>query len=116
MRSENRPFDRRDFLRQAGALSASLSTAFAKSSSRSSGRVLGANDRINIGIIGCGDRGYGVSTAWAKVGKENNSCQVVAVADCYQRRANKAKVHHHCEGYLDYREVINRRDVDAVYI
>jgi predicted dehydrogenase len=116
MPPENRPFDRRDFLRQAGALSATLSTAFAKSSSRSSGRVLGANDRINIGIIGCGDRGYGVSTVWAKIGKENNSCQVVAVADCYQRRVNKAKDYHHCDGYLDYREVIARGDVDAVYI
>src|SRR5579875_2891986 len=116
MPPENRPFDRRDFLRQAGALSATLSTAFAKSSSRSSGRVLGANDRINIGIIGCGDRGYGVSTVWAKIGKENNSCQVVAVADCYQRRVNKAKDYHRCDGYLDYREVIARRDVDAVYI
>ena len=29
----------------------------AKSASKSSGRVIGANDRINIGVIGCGGRG-----------------------------------------------------------
>ena len=116
MSSDHRPFDRRDFLRQAGALSATLSTGFAKSSGRSSGRVIGANDRINIGIVGCGDRGYGVSTVWAKVGAENNSCRVAAVADCYQRRVNKAKDYHKCDGYLDYREVVNRSDIDAVYI
>ena len=109
-------FDRRDFLRQAGALSATLSTAFAKSSGRSSGRVIGANDRINLGIIGCGDRGYGMSTVWAKIGSEKGTCRVAAVADCYQRRVNKAKDYHKCDGYLDYREVIHRSDIDAVYI
>jgi predicted dehydrogenase len=114
--SSDRPYDRRDFLRQAGALSATLSTAFAKSSSKDSGRVIGANDRINIGIIGCGDRGYGMSTVWAgKVGTVAN-CRVAAVADCYQRRVNKAKDYHKCDGYIDYREVINRSDIDAVYI
>src|SRR5215469_7688402 len=89
MSSDQRSFDRRDFLRQAGALSATLSTALAKSSNRSSGRVIGANDRINLGIVGCGDRGYGMSTVWAKIGAEKGTCRVVAVADCYQRRVNK---------------------------
>lgn len=112
------PFDRRDFLRQAGAVGVTLSSAFAKSSSRSasSGRVLGANDRINIGVIGAGGRGSSVGNLWAKIGADNNSCQVVAVADCYQKRVNKAKDTLKCDGYLDYREVINRKDVDAVYI
>ena len=53
-------FDRRDFLRQAGAVGAALGpvrNALAKASSKSSGRVLGANDRINIGVIGVGGRG-----------------------------------------------------------
>jgi len=119
MSSEKGSFDRRDFLRRAGALGAALGStgaALAKSAGKSSGRVIGANDRINLGIVGLGDRGYGVSTVWAGIGKENNSCQVVSVADCYQRRVNKAKDYHKCDGYLDYREVVSRSDVDAVYI
>src|SRR5258705_401235 len=51
---------RRDFLRQAGAVGAALGVAgsalgAAKSSSgKTSARVLGANDRINVGVIGVG--------------------------------------------------------------
>ena len=113
-------FDRRDFLRQAGAVGAALGpvrAALAKSSSKSSGRVLGANDRINIGVIGVGGRGSSDAANFAKVGADNNSCQIVAVADCYQKRINRAKDNLKIQdGYLDYREIINRKDVDAVIV
>jgi predicted dehydrogenase len=117
MSSENR----RDFLRQAGALGAvlgSAGSALAKSTSRaaSSSRVIGANDKINIGVIGVGGRGSGDAANFAKVGASNNSCQIVAVADCYQKRVNRAKDAHKCDGYLDYREIINRKDIDAVIV
>ena len=121
MPSENGSFDRRGFLRHASALGAALSTAgsaLAKSASKASGgRVIGANDRINIGVIGVGGRGSGDATNFAKVGAENNSCQVVAVADCYQKRVNAAKANLKiADGYLDYREIITRKDIDAVIV
>jgi predicted dehydrogenase len=113
-------FDRRDFLRQAGAVGAALGpvrAAFAKASSKSSGRVLGSNDRINIGVIGVGGRGSGDAASFAKIGADNNSCQVIAVADCYQKRINQNKERLKIQdGYLDYREIINRKDIDAVVI
>jgi predicted dehydrogenase len=91
--------------------------AFAKASSKASGRVLGANDRINIGVIGVGGRGSGDAASFAKIGADNNSCQVVAVADCYQKRINTNKERLKIQdGYLDYREIINRKDIDAVVI
>src|ERR1043165_4944141 len=92
--SSNSSFDRRNFLRQAGALGATLGTvgsALAKSGSKASGRVIGANDRINIAVIGVGGRGSSDARDFARVGAENNSCQVVAVADFYQKRVNHAK-------------------------
>ena len=49
--------NRRDFLMTVGALSATSTAFAAKSDSRASGRVIGANDRINVGVIGCGGRG-----------------------------------------------------------
>ncbi len=124
MSSENRSFDRRDFLRQAGAVGAALGSAgavFAKSSSRASGhasgRVIGANDRINVGVIGVGGRGHYVGGQFAKNGKEKNSCQVIAVADPYQKRVTRAKTDLKVDdGYLDYREIINRKDIDAVIV
>jgi predicted dehydrogenase len=113
-------FDRRDFLRQAGAVGAALGpvrAALAKASSKGSGRVLGANDRINIGVIGVGGRGSSDASNFAKVGADNNSCQIVAVADCYQKRINRAKdALKITDGYLDYREIINRKDIDAVIV
>ena len=113
-------FDRRDFFRQAGAVGAALGpvrAAFAKASSKSSGRVLGSNDRINIGVIGVGGRGSGDAASFAKIGADNNSCQVIAVADCYQKRINQNKERLKIQdGYLDYREIINRKDIDAVVI
>ena len=118
--AEDRSFDRRDFLRQAGAVGAVLGaagSALARSSSRTGGRVIGANDRINVGVIGVGGRGHYVGMEFAKIGKDKNSCQVLAVADCYQKRINKAKQDLKCDdGYLDYREIINRKDIDAVIV
>jgi predicted dehydrogenase len=113
---------RRDFLRHAGAVGAALGAAgnvLARSSSRaaSSGRVIGANDRINVGVIGVGGRGHYVGSEFAKIGKEKNLCQVVAVADTWQKRVTKAKADIGCpDGYLDYREIINRGDIDAVIV
>jgi predicted dehydrogenase len=117
---------RRDFLRHATATGAAMSAALgaagsalgaSKSSSRSSARVLGANDRINVGVIGVGGRGHYVGSEFAKIGKDKNLCQVIAVADTYQKRITKAKKDIGAQdGYLDYREIINRNDIDAVIV
>src|SRR5579862_2292160 len=117
----SQPFDRRDFLRHASALGAALTTAgsaLAKSSGKSSGgRVVGSNDRVNIGVIGVGGRGSSDAANFAKVGADNNSCQIIAVADCYQKRINRAKEALKIpDGYLDYREIITRKDIDAVIV
>ncbi len=116
----NNSYDRRDFLRHAGTLGAALGTvgsAFAKSSSKASGRIIGANDRINIGVIGVGGRGSSDARDFAKFGADTGACQVVAVADCYQKRVNRAKeALKISDGYLDYREIINRKDIDAVVV
>jgi predicted dehydrogenase len=80
-------------------------------------RILGANDRINIGCIGIGGRGYH-DMQWAiETGKKSQSAQVVAVCDTYRKRLNRAKEFSQAElATLDYREVIARKDIDAVII
>jgi predicted dehydrogenase len=110
--------NRRDFLKGAAGVSAGLTVAnraFGRAA-KSSGRVIGANDRINVGVIGTGGRGTYVGKTFAKLGQENNSCQIVAVCDVYQKRLNENKAFHKCDGYLDYHEVLNRNDVDAVIV
>ena len=71
--------DRRDFLKTAGAAGLSLglaNAAFAARGARMSGRVIGANDRINVGVIGVGGRGSYVGGVFHHYGeKNNNACQ-----------------------------------------
>jgi predicted dehydrogenase len=119
--SEINPVNRRDFMMGAAGL-VLAGRAAAKANKPAPARVIGANDRINIGVIGVGGRGSYVGRAFAKVGKEGkNPCQIVAVCDVYQKRIDQqkdyfAKNYSAIEGYLDYREVLNRSDVDAVIV
>ena len=78
--------DRRDFLKTASAAGISLGmagSALAGRGAKLSGRVIGANDRINIGVIGVGGRGSGDAASFQRYGEKNNACQVVAVCDVY---------------------------------
>ncbi|MBM3728486.1 MAG: Gfo/Idh/MocA family oxidoreductase [Acidobacteria bacterium] len=111
--------NRRNFLTGAGAVSAALTStaAYAARPARpAAGRVLGANDRINVGLIGAGGRGSYVAREFARVGGGAANAQIVAVCDVYQKRVNKNKELHKCDGYLDYREVLGRNDIDAVIV
>jgi len=111
---------RREFLMGAGVASV-VPALGARPSAKAGGRVLGANDRINIGVIGAGGRGSYVGREFAKAGKGEGNCQVIAVCDVYQKRVTSNKEFHSkdsgkCDGYLDYREIVNRSDIDAVVV
>jgi len=104
---------RRQFMRGLTVAGAALGIA---GPAIARGRVRGANDRINLALIGAGSRGTWITKKFAKIGAEENVAQVVAVCDVYQKRVNENKALHNCDGYLDWREVIHRSDVDAVII
>lgn len=112
--SNNIDVNRRAFLRGVAVAGATLAGPLAKA--QTGGRVIGANDRINVGVIGTGGRGTYVAKKFAEVGKADNSCQIVAVCDVWQKRVTENKQFHNCDGYLDYHEVINRPDIDAVIV
>ena len=118
--------NRRDFLKTATsaatALGVASSTAFGAKSAKAAGRVIGSNDRINVAVIGNGGRGAYVGRKFSEVGVANgDKAQIVAVCDTYQKRITNAKEFYAAkykpvDGYLDYREVLNRADVDAVIV
>jgi len=113
------PVNRRSFI--AGAASVGLAAnAMAKSANSNKmtgGRPIGANDRINVAVIGTGGRGFYVADKFDKYNSvKANSCQLVAACDVYQKRVSHAKDRFKCEGTLDYREVIDRKEVDAVIV
>lgn len=76
-------------------------------------RVLGANDRIRIGIIGAGDRGM-------QLVHEAIACpntEFAAFADIYTRRLEAAKkVAPNAKTYLDYKYLLEDKSIDAVLI
>ena len=104
--------NRRQFI--AGAAALSLASA-AKAGPANQGRVIGANDRVNVAVIGTGGRGFYVADKFDKYNNiKANSCQVVGVCDVWQRRVTNGKERFKCAGSLDYREILSRSDVDEI--
>src|SRR6266852_5232623 len=120
MAEDEASVNRRDFMKQAAGVGAALGVtakAFAaRPAKASSGRVVGANDRINVGVIGVGGRGSYLAHTFAGIGERTNDCKVVAVCDVYEKRKRKNAESLKCDGFLDYREVINRPDIDAIVV
>lgn len=89
-----------------------LRTTAAAMTAASYGRVLGANDRISLALIGAGDRGKGVLGLF--VGTDQ--VEVPMVADVWLTRAEEAKkVAPNATFVQDHRRVIDSK-VDAVLI
>jgi predicted dehydrogenase len=102
---------RRDFLADStrSALGASLTLSAAQWNS-----VLGANERVRLGVIGTGNRGQDVMSVFQK----ESEVEVVALCDCYDRHLNGAleKTAGQAKTYTDYRALLDAKDVDAVLI
>ena len=80
---------RRDFI---GTAAAALPAAKSLLAARpGASRVLGANDRINIGIIGVGIRGSGHCHQLKKMADSDGKIQVVAASEIYTKRKERAK-------------------------
>lgn len=109
-RTQGLPLSRRQFVKTSALAVGSVSLASVLPAA-----AFGANDRIRIGVIGCGGQGTGHVASLVKRSSEDN-VSVVAVSDVYQRRVTRAKDICHGDGYLDYRKLLERKDIDAVLI
>jgi len=102
--------DRRDFLATSarGAVGAGLTLTAANWRS-----VLGANDRVRLGIIGPGARGQELMKEALRV----PNAEFVAAADVYTRRHDEAKqLAPGVKVYSDHRQLLDLKDVDAVLV
>src|SRR6266496_5899932 len=97
---------RRHFVKTSGFATAGVMT-FSTSSYAS---VIGANDRIRFGVIVCGGMGTGHLNSLVKRGEADN-IKVLAVSDVYQRRLTRAKNICGGDAQLDYRRIINHKDI-----
>jgi predicted dehydrogenase len=121
--------ERRDFLKVAGSGVAASAASFRK--------VYGANDRIRIGLIGCGSRGTfdarlmrGTPEDIKAVASESfhdgqldtrlrepRNAEISALCDVYRSRMDSAKRWApEAKTYPDFRKLLDDREIDAVII
>jgi predicted dehydrogenase len=101
--SHNQPLhNRRRFFGAAVATAASY------------GRILGANERIRVAGIGVGGRGDFLLGNVAKL----DGPEIVGFCDVYEANRLRAQSRYGATApvYVDHREVLDRKDVDAVVI
>ncbi len=127
---------RRKFLRQTGvALGAAIAAPnFIPASVLGRSGAIAPSERITMGFIGVGHQGGGhlLGGAWTYVAggyAGRKDVQVLAVCDVQRDRRESAaqKVNDHyrdvqgdkftpCQTYNDFRQVLDRKDIDAVLI
>src|SRR5438270_8473861 len=113
---------RRSFLKSVAAASAVPAVAttrlgentYALARADEPPKPAGPNDRIRIATVGMGIIGFTDTDTALKV----PGVELVAVADLYEGRRTHAREVYgdRVEAYVDYREVLGRKDVDAVLI
>lgn len=75
-------------------------------------RILGANDRVRLGLIGAGSRGTGVMQNFLKAGVE-----LVAVCDVYAAMVDRAQqIAPGAKGFADHRKLLEVAGLDTVLI
>jgi len=90
-----------------------LRTGAAAMTAASYSRILGANDVVQLGLIGCGGRGRGVMRAFL------STKQVLATGLCDiwdDRVAAAQEQAPHAAGFSDHRKLLEMRNLDAVLI
>jgi predicted dehydrogenase len=113
-----RGFNRREFLRtasvaSAGAALAGTIHALTAAQEEPAGPVA-ANDHIQLALIGAGGQGQHDTSIAVQV----PGVKLVAVADCYDGRLAHSKEMwgQDIQTTRDYREILARKDVDAVIV
>lgn len=115
---------RRKFMSSAaaGGATLALATQGASQSAQSYDRIVGANDRINIGIIGCGNRGRGAHMPGVNNHAGEQNLEIIAVCDPYRLRREKAAAltkewyGREAQQYISHRDLLANKDVNAVMI
>ncbi len=113
--------NRRGFLKTSSATA--VAAAAVPAFSTAPARAAGANDRIRIGFIGPGGRGFGAHVkSLAALKNEGANVELVAAADVYSvhrdRTADYVKEQNGNDvaKYVDYRDMMEKENLDAVCI
>ena len=122
----NESESRRSFLKKAAT--AAVATAattnliktpvYGQNQAPSTGKVIGANDRIAVGYIGVGSQGM-AHVKHQKANAQANNIVQAAVCDLYQKRLHGAQDYlklPDADTYADHRKLLERKDIDAIVV
>jgi predicted dehydrogenase len=110
---ENSAFTRRQFVKTVSA--AAFTVPIIVKSSILNGKAVSApSDKINLGVIGCGELGKANLDACSK----HPDVVVTAACDVWKERLDPVVelYKNTCTGYTDYRELLRHKGLDAVII
>ena len=114
--SQEKQISRRSFIRQAAATgTAGVAVPYFVPGNALGGQgTPGANDKIGVGLIGCG--GMGRANLRACAGRPD--VVVTGACDIWKPRRDAVVAQHKdtAKGYHDYREMLESRNIDAVII
>ncbi len=106
---------RRDFIKASAVTAGAMAMA-----ARSYAQVAGANDRLNLGVIGCGGISNHHLDKMLKIYEDDNF-RYLAVCDVYKKRAEKyqRKIKREMDApalHENYKAVLDNKDIDYVLI
>jgi predicted dehydrogenase len=124
---------RREFISKTGMVTAGMTLGINSMSAISYDRIIGANEKIQVGFIGIGNRGSQLINLF----KNHDDCEIAAFCDVYEPylARDRSKVDprfikdmggqipqmnenlpNKVERYLDFRKLLENKDIDAVCI
>jgi predicted dehydrogenase len=113
---------RRDFIRQTAVTTAGISIGASAFSASSYNKIIGANDRVRVGVVGFSDRHKSSHIPCFMNHCKELNFDLVAVSDIWKKRREegaaiwKEKMGHDIVAYRNNEEMYDKKAVDAVFI
>jgi predicted dehydrogenase len=106
---------RRKFIKNVASLSTGIAAFGSGYDLLGNSRIIGANERIRVGVIGCGGMANAHIDAILKM-KESDNIEIAAVSDIYSIRLDQAREKTQAQPIEDYRKLLDSKDIDYVLI
>ena len=113
---EEKKIGRREIFKSGAALAVAVAGLSAASLSAAKGEIVGANDKILVGVIGTGRMGQENMNDFAA----NEEVEIAALCDCYGTNLNKALKRLEelkkpaPKTFTDFRKLLEMKELDIV--